>query len=56
VRDRGRGDAKGDEGQRRHRDIEKREKAAIEETVRQLAKRNEIERDWERGRQRGRVK
>ncbi len=31
------------------RDIDKHKKAEIEETVRQIAKRNDIERDWESG-------
>ncbi len=34
---------------KRHRDIDKHEKAEIEETMRQIAKRNEIERGWKGG-------
>ncbi len=53
VRDRGRGDSKGDEEKgiwiKRHRDIDKHKKGEIEETMRQIAKRNETESDWERG-------
>ncbi len=53
VRDKGRGDSEGYEEKgiytQRHRDIDKNKKAEIVETMRQIAKRNEIQRNWERG-------